>query len=603
MNLSQVTREFARLPPDDRVAAREQLLVELKDELTSVILADPERYTDESLAACYHALASDRFKGLRVEEDAGGSSKRKLEIIRRLELLTSLDTQEKREGEVAAFREDPKRFFDNWVWMRDPRLDGLRDIPFRLFEVQRDLIDFVDLHRRNKRSCMIEKSRDLGVSVIAIGYGCCLWLSAPGAISTYGSRKVDLVHKTGDFDSLLEKAKLLLRYLPNWMMPEGFSFHEHFNYMNVLNPENGSQLKGEGGAELGRGGRATIFWADEFPKVKHQQASHQSLSGTTDCTVYFGTSGGVNTYFYQMKTRGDLPMMKVPWYWDPRKLDDPADVGDPKADSNWKRHKLKELLGNRAAFAQEYECDDSHALESVVIPPEWVRSAVDLKLEPAETVVCGVDVAGEGSDESVAVFRYGGVVSGLETWASLLPKELAPEVDKHGRAHAVRYLYYDRSGIGSSFEGPITAQAGPYDVHGVAGQRPASKYVRYRDDPKKPARERFANKVTELWWSLRLRFMATWEVVTGRVPADTYADDELISIPQDETLILQLSARQWFQNGVGKIQLEDKKKMATSPDRADALAIAEETILQRKDERRRNSKSSSGYSTSGRHEW
>lgn len=594
--------QLERLPRGLHARARQRLQQQAAEELHTALMADPERWTEQTLAAYYHALAGGRgLTGLSFVEDTRGSrSQHKTEVVRRIELAHAAAHDDELQRRVMLdIAEDPKRLFNDWVWMVDPRLDGLKLVPVVLWDAQCDAVDFIEEHRKAKRSCMIAKSRDFGVSVLAVGLGVDYWLTRPHSITGYGSYKVEYVHKVGNSKSLFEKANVLLRSLPWWMLPAGFDFEKHLNFMHLRNPANFAELMGEGGDELGRGGRCGVFFADEFPWVANQQKSHQSLSGTTDCTVYFGTSAGVNTYFFRMKSSGAFPVLVLPWYQDPRKVDRPEDVGNPAADSIWKREKLKELMHNQAVFAQEFEHDDSRAMSNIVIPPEWVRAAVGLSLEPGATTVGGVDIATTGGDESVLMVRRGGLVEPLTTWRNLELQELAVSVAQHATAKGVNYLYYDASGLGSGFQGPMAMQSPAFEFHGVNQQAPADKFVRYDDDLTKPARERFANKGTELWWSLRRRFHRTYLHVRGEA---VYPPDELISIPNDDTLIQQLSARQYFITGQGKIQLEDKRKMSVSPDRADALVQGEETFLQRIGTVAGSGEQSS-YDSGGRYEW
>lgn len=587
----------------ERDVVLRQIAEAATEELVSRMARDPERYTETALAGLYRALAGHGTGYLTAEEDhfVGKLSIRKREILRRIELVQAhADDEERQKAAFAAIKDDPKVLFDDWLWMTDPRLKGLRTIPFRLFDIQRRVIDFIMESQRAGESCQIKKSRDLGISVIAAGIGTALWLTWPASICTYGSRKEDLVHKKGDLDSLLEKVSVVLRLLPAWMIPDGFKERDHFNFMNVINPVNGAQLKGEAGEELGRGGRATIFFADEFAFVKEQKKSQEALSATTDCTVYFSTSGGVNTHFYLMEKRRMYRFMKVPWHHDERKLDSLDDLGNPKADSSWRRKKLKELGGDEAAFGREYACEDEAGLDETVCPLAWVDAAIDLKLEAGSETVAGLDIGGGGPDESVLIIRRGGLVVHKKVWTRIEPKYLAPRVHVYCTAFGVQYLYYDHSGIGSTFEGPIRAQNPPYKVMGIDAQRPADKLFRYDDDPSKPAAERFANKTTELWWSLRRRFHRTWEHVNGNA---TYPHDELISIPNDALLISQLSTRKFFMNGQGKLQLEDKRKLRDSPDRADALVMAEEKRLQRLTAIGADTRTKSEVERGNRYEW
>jgi hypothetical protein len=75
----------------------------------------------------------------------------------------------------------------------------------------------------------------------------------------------------------------------------------------------------------------------------------------------------------------------------------------------------------------------------------------------------------------------------------------------------------------------------------------------------KPARDkdRFENSRAELFWNLRERL-----------------EENDLSLPDDATLIEQLAAIRYEFTSRGRIKLESKSNMASSPDRADAIALA-----------------------------
>ena len=611
--VAELEAQLGRLPRRLQDQARAELHQKAAQAVYDELMADPMRHSENLLADYYHALAggtAGRGVNFGGEDDDAGETDTKAEIVRRIRLVHAVTDDAAAQAQVMRNAvDDPAGWFADWVWMVDPRLGDLKNIPFVPWDAQRDAIAFIEEHRLRKESCMVKKSRDFGMSVMVVGLGVLYWLTQPHSVTGYGSRKVEYVHKIGDYKSLLHKGELILRHLPAWMLPAGFSFDKHYNHMHVRNPANQAELLGEGGDELGRGARCGIFFADEFPEVQNQAASQQSLSGTTDCTVYFGTSKGPTTHFYRMEVSGAYDVLRLPWYYDPRKVDRAEDIGNPAADSRWKRGKLRELLGNLAAFNQEFACDDSAALERVVIPPEWVNAAIDLGLEPGSETVGGQDLAEEGGDESVLALRRGGVVLPLTTWTNIRLVELAPKVVAHATAAGAAWLNYDASGLGSGFEGELAKHSPPFPYHGINGQAPADKLLRYDDNMTKTARERFGNKATEVWWSLRRRFHRTYLYVHNpapgspdHVPEYDYPHDELISIPNDQRLIQQLSARQFYMTGTGKVQLEDKKKMSISPDRADALAYTEDLTIAR--QRLVNmAKTAPAVDTRKRYEW
>lgn len=592
---------------DQRVAAlRKDAMGQIVEAMVPMVLEKLDELSNPALERFYRCIVTERWEEISLEpprEDDDPGYRAKLET--RIRLVTSLEDREDQLAELRECARDPIYFINHWVWTLDPRQKGLNRLPMVLWDRQEEVIEFIMRHWEANESALIKKGRDVGLSVMVCALGVWFWLFRPGVVVAYGSRKEDLVHRQKDPNSLFEKIRMILRGLPDWMMPRGFKFHDHFNYMIVQNPENGATLVGEGGADLGRGGRSTLFLADEFSAVDHAQAAHAAITGNTDCCIFFGTSRGRDTYFYELEERGRYEVLRFPWYYDPRKVDDPLDAGNPAAASEWKDRKEEEV--GPVIFAQEFACDDDQAVDNVVIPMEWVRAALSekvqrfcgvkwaeghwIELEPIRGVkVAGLDIADGGADDTVLAPRHGAVVQPLRSWGDLRARSMAPVIDRYASQLGTQFLYFDRSGVGQEFEGPIErVSGGSYLFHGVNGQDKASRFVVYEDDPRHFAIDRFANKVTELWWSLRRRFARTFEFfhttnddgidpATGRPP---FSPDELIVIPpDDDKLRRQLSSRTFMGVGGGKLQLTPKKKLRKSPDRADALALAEEKVLQ-----------------------
>jgi hypothetical protein len=66
----------------------------------------------------------------------------------------------------------------------------------------------------------------------------------------------------------------------------------------------------------------------------------------------------------------------------------------------------------------------------------------------------------------------------------------------------------------------------------------------------------FANRVTEVWWVMRKRYLS------GEMDTD-----------DDAALIGQVSSRRFTLESEGALRLESKEKLHRSPDEADALAM------------------------------
>lgn len=581
MQASDALAHIAKLPRRERVKIKQQILQQAGRELARRKLENVSEYDSSTLEQLYRSMCTGDYGGLRFRaaNDSDRADHRAL-IMGRLEHFRSItfadDADEAIEAELERCRADFFYWADNWAWGFDPRLEVVKRIPFVMFRRQREMIEFILRKRGAKESCGVKKSRDVGMTVLFALMGIWLWLFDEGTVVTYGSLTESRVHKIGDPDSIFEKIRHGLEALPMWMMPKDFDFKRHFLERICVNPETGAVLKGEIGDNMGRGGRANVFLVDEFSECDHQQDKHSSITGSSDFACYLGTSAGPSTYFSELEVEDRIEFLAFPWYYDPRKLDDPRDAGNPNAESEWKKKKLGEV--GQEIFAQQFACNDDFADAFILIRPEWVSAAE--RWEPgvaaAGFTVSGFDVADGGEDEHVMAIRQAWEVRPLKTWNALRWEQMPPIVHIMAKKERIDLLNYDGSGIGAKFGVPITERAkGDYKVCAVYAQDKPSKII-YRQF-KRPADEIFFNRTTELWFAMADRLQKTYEVVMG--DAD-HPIDELIRLPEDPVLKRQLTSRRYEVVAGGKLKLEDKKKMKKSPDRADALSLTEDIGLE-----------------------
>ena len=60
------------------------------------------------------------------------------------------------------------------------------------------------------------------------------------------SQKQDDVDKKGDMKSLFEKARFMLKNLPDWMLPKGWKGNDTYNkYMSISRPDGTGSITGE----------------------------------------------------------------------------------------------------------------------------------------------------------------------------------------------------------------------------------------------------------------------------------------------------------------------------------------------------------------------
>jgi phage terminase large subunit len=486
------------------------------------------------------------------------------EMVRRAQIIKAAEGNTHLQGALLEeSRRDVVAFFRHWVWTYDPRMmdPWPKRMPMVLWPKQEEFLRWaVELIRKGDNG-LLKKARDIGATWMVGGLGVWLWLFTDEAAVTYGSRKEDLVDKLGDPKTIFAKIRDIIRLLPSWMLPPGWS-PEHDNFCRILNPHNGSTLTGEAGDNMGRGGRSLLYLLDEFAFVEHAQSVDAAVNDNARTVLYLSTSNGNGTLFYQKEQEQRCPLFRFHWSDDPRK------------DAAWKLKKLEEV--GPVTFAREHEMDDAAALDGVVIPGSWVQAAVGLDLDPGSVCVAGLDVADGGGDETVMIVRRGGLVTSWDSWGGAITVTESAQRAAHICEDEGARLNFDRVGIGAGVQGELDRIPRGFGYEGIVAQATPTR-IRYEDDAERPACERFANLSAEMWWSLKLRFWRTYQHVNGE---REYPHDELIALPREipVRLISQLSGRLCKTTSTGKTALESKDEMrrrgVKSPDWADALALA-----------------------------
>lgn len=502
------------------------------------------------------------------------------------------------EREKARCSADIPHWFDNWVWTYDPRLTGQRNadgsrkspfVQFKLWAKQKDAIlwlrDRVDANEEG----LIEKSRDTGATYLTAGFALHQWLFVPGFKATFGSRKVDYVDKKDNPDSIFAKLRIMLRRLPPEMLPVGFQWTQHDNYMRIVNPETGAVISGEGGEDMGRGGRSSLYVVDEAAFVPNAETVEKALSGNTDCVIWVSSVNGMGNLFARKRHSVLKPrqILRLHWRDDPRKTDAWAEAKQAS-------------FSDPTTWASEYDIDYSASVEGICIPALWVESAkrlakLERRLKAASAGVVGLDV-GAGKAKSVAVPRKGAVV---------LPPLSRGSPDTTGTAwwgletaieHGCDGLNFDAPGVGAGVSSTLMhrnddetggdAERAKRFAHltvvAVNTGLPPSATRIWPDG--RTSEEMFGNQKAEIWWLCRTALQRTHEHVLfleGKTDGKEHPVTDLLALPsgdkESDALCLQLSLVKWGRNERGKIVIEKKEALQrrgiSSPDHADGLML------------------------------
>jgi hypothetical protein len=450
---------------------------------------------------------------------------------------------------------NPVDFIQDWMFTYDPRAK-ISNIPFLLFPLQKDYIQWVYDKWLTQERGLCEKSRDMGITWLCVAFSVWAWLYIKGVKVSFGSRKEALVDRIGDKDSIIEKVRYIIDKLPVYFVPDGYDRKKHASHMKITNPVNGATITGEAGDNIGRGGRSSIYFLDEAAFIERPDKVDAALSENTNVLIKVSTPNGNGNPFYRDRHSGKIDVFVFDWRDDPRK------------DQAWYDKKCDEL--DAVIVAQEIDRDYAASTENVVFPAKWVKAAINLKLEDNGPLTMGFDVANEGEDEKCLVWKKGPVVKDIETWKD------GDAIDATRKAKAryletePAYFNYDVIGVGAAVraEFPKTMK----NVNPVDYARAVSPGM-WKDN--RMRRDVFVNGKAELFFDLREKFKNTYKHV---VKGDKINNDDMISIPNDHRLISELSVIKYEFSSNGLIKIESKEKMkkrgVKSPNIVDALVYA-----------------------------
>jgi hypothetical protein len=306
---------------------------------------------------------------------------------------------------------------------------------------------------------------------------------------------------------------------------------------------NGSRIKiyGADNPDALRGQYLDGVILDEFADMRPDvwdEICLPMLSDFAGWAIFIGTPKGVNRFseLYDRATGAD-------WFralFDVYSTDalDPDEIETQKANQS------------DAGFRQEFLCDFTAANENTLIPITLATEArgKHLRAEQYEFAakIIGVDVARYGDDRTVIFKRQG-----LASFEPIVLRGADSMTVAARVAHEAQ---------GWSADAVFVDGSGGYGAGVIDRLRQIGMSVIEVQFGGKPTDPRFANKRTEMFWSVK-----EWLESGG-------------AIPPTEGLVQELSAPQYtLDNAKGLLALEPKdeikKRVGASPDLADALAL------------------------------
>jgi phage terminase large subunit len=482
------------------------------------------------------------------------------------------------------YKENPAQFIIDWGCTFDPRNPevGLPAIvPFLLFPKQEEYVRWFLERWKTRTPGVVAKSREEGLSWLSVAISSTMCLFYDGIVAGFVSRTEPYVDKIGDPKSLFYKARDFIKMLP----PEfrgGWEAKKHSSHLLITFPETGSKLSGEGGANAGRGGRASWVNKDESAWLMHPEAVEAALSATSNVIIDISTPNGMNNPFARKWFSGTVATFMVHWKDDPRK------------DQAWYDKKCEEI-NDPVIIAQEIDINFSASIEGVIIPSEWVDACVDaheklnIKITGARQFT--LDVADRGRDINAGAGTHGILVEELEGWSGknsdiMETTEKAIEwCDEFGYT----IMYYDADGLGASVRGDArvvnekrvtkgTHEIEVLEFNGSAATVDPEDDV-YMGNGKGLARTNenyFQNHKAQGWFCLRRRCYLTYRAVMHGAKVNN--PDELISISGKLKNLLKLKQEMsqpiFKKSETGKFMVDKLPDGARSPNYADSVMMA-----------------------------
>lgn len=491
----------------------------------------------------------------------------------------------------AFYRDHPAQFIDDWGCTFDPRLveRGLPAVvPFRLFPKQREWCDWVVAKWRAQDPGLTEKSRDMGVSWLAVALSATLCLFYEGMAIGFGSRKEEYVDKLGSPKSLFWKGREFIKLLPPEFRP-GWSPADA-PHLRIAFPHTGSVITGEAGDNIGRGDRSSIYFVDEAAFIERPQLVEASLSQTTNCRIDVSTPKGMANPF---------AVKRHSWSADRIFIFDWRD--DPRKDDAWYEKQVRDL--DPVTLAQEVDRSYTASVVGIVIPQAWVQSAIDadrkLGFEVRGAKRGALDVADEGIDLNAFCAATGVRVDHVTGWTGK-GDDIFGTVQKAFSfcdVLGIDGFEYDADGLGAGVRGDARVlneerkrkiEVLPFRGSGeVVDKDKAIPTAAPRTEKKQPGEivrlngDYFENAKAQGWFELRARFQRTHRAVqmaaNGEAWQDAYKPDDLIvlnsKMPELAKLTSELSQPTYTQSKSGKMMIDKTPDGARSPNLADAVMI------------------------------
>jgi len=392
---------------------------------------------------------------------------------------------------------------------------------------------------KGQRRCSIRSGHGVGKS------SCASWLMIWFLLTRYPVKVVVTAPTASQlFDALFAECKRWIKELPTPIksllemksdrIELGSSPTEAFISARTSRSESPESLAGVHADHV-------LLVVDEASGVPESvfEAAYGSMSGKDATTILLGNPTRSSGYFYETHTR----LRDSWWTKQVSCLDSPLVSPDFIAEME-----LKYGAQSNAMKVRVYG-EFPTAEDDTLISLHAVEQASKRKVEQPEgtPVVWGLDVARYGDDASVLCIRQGRHLMELHSWKKLSLMELAGRVLDllHSSDEPPEEILVDSIGLGAG----VLDRLRELDI--------SARGVNVSESP--AMADRYANLRAELWDLTKQWFT------------------EEVQIPNDDSLIADLTAPRYSFNSSGKMivesKAETKKRLGRSTDFADSLVL------------------------------
>ena len=232
---------------------------------------------------------------------------------------------------------DPVHFMKKYCYIQHPQRGRIQ---FNLYPFQEKVLKLF----QNNDYTILLKSRQLGISTLAAGYG--LWL-----MTFHKDRNILALATTqATARNLVSKIQFMWENLPSWLKVDAVE-----NNKLSLRLNNGSKVQAKSSnSDAARSEAVSLLIVDEaafIDNIAETWASAQQTLATGGGAIVLSTPYGTGNWFHQTWVKAeaaenDFLPIRLPW-----------DV-HPERDQSW-RDRQDELLGDPRLAAQECDCDFS----------------------------------------------------------------------------------------------------------------------------------------------------------------------------------------------------------------------------------------------------